>query len=208
MALTIQQKWYQLHRTELLKKQREYRIIHKNKYLAYYRAHYHKNKIIKIMKIEVINKSQHQLPVYATDGSAGLDLRASFTQLDSEFKGDNFEVFDDCIILHPGGRILIPTDIYVAIPEGYELQIRPRSGLAIKNGISMVNCVGTIDSDYRGNIGIILINHDLHTPFKIVNGDRIAQAILSKYEKIEWKEVNELTQTKRSEGGFGHTNTK
>lgn len=162
------------------------------------------------MKVKIVNKSQHQLPIYATDGSAGIDLRASFTSLDEIFKGNHFEVFTNenntnYIVLHSGGRILIPTDLYIEIPKGYELQIRPRSGLAIKNGISLVNTPGTIDSDYRGNIGIILINNDLHTPFVINNGDKIAQAILSKYEKIEWIEVNELQETKRGESGYGST---
>jgi dUTP pyrophosphatase len=160
------------------------------------------------MKIKVINNSQHSLPTYATDGSSGLDLCASFTSLDQEFKGNHFEVFNEkevYIVLYPGGRVLIPTDLFVEIPKGYELQIRCRSGLAIKNGISMVNCVGTIDSDYRGNIGIILINHDLHTPFVIKNGDRIAQAILNKCEKIEWNQVLKLEDSNRGTGGFGST---
>jgi dUTP pyrophosphatase len=158
------------------------------------------------MKVQVINKSQHQLPKYATIGSAAVDLQASFTELDQDFKGDRFQVDapNKVIFLLAGGRILIPTDLYVAIPEGYEIQIRPRSGLAIKNGISMVNCTGTIDSDYRGNVGIILINHSNKT-FEIRNGDRIGQAILSKVEQIEWVNVDKLSETSRGEGGFGHS---
>lgn len=160
------------------------------------------------MKIQVINNSQHQLPVYATEGSAGLDLKASFTILDNNFKGDNFELHDkhdeQFIILNPLGRILIPTDLYVAIPEGFELQIRSRSGNAIKSGIFILNTPGTIDSDYRGNIGLIVANFS-ETPFIIRNGDKLAQAILTNYEKIEWKLVDTLPETKRGEGGYGHS---
>jgi dUTP pyrophosphatase len=160
------------------------------------------------MKIEVINNSQHSLPSYATEGSAGIDLKASFTQLDQDFKGDNFKVIDDTIVLYPGGRILIPTDLYVSIPEGFELQIRPRSGIAINKGVTVLNTPGTIDSDYNGNIGVILINQDVHTPFVIHNGDKIAQAILSAYEKIEWSLVNKLKETNRGDKGFGSTGNR
>lgn len=159
------------------------------------------------MKVKVFNNSQHQLPCYESEGAACVDLRASFTNLDEEFKGEKFEKLNGIIYLLPGGRILISTDLFVAIPKGYEIQIRPRSGLAIKNGISCVNTPGCIDSDYRGNIGIILINHGSKT-FEIKNGDKIAQAKLSKVEKIEWDEVrskDDLSKTTRGANGFGST---
>jgi dUTP pyrophosphatase len=159
------------------------------------------------MKIKVFNNSFNALPEYATIGSACVDLKASFSELDKEFKGELFTKLADIIYLMPKGRVLIPTDLYTAIPKGYELQIRPRSGLAINYGISIVNCTGTIDEDYRGNIGIILINHGSKT-FEIKSGDKIAQAKLSKVEKIEWEEVygkDKLSITERGEGGYGST---
>lgn len=160
------------------------------------------------MKVQVINNSNNKLPAYSTIGSSAVDLNASILLLDTTpigvkvdriFNGTNFE-----IALLPKGRCIIPTDLFVAIPEGYEIQIRPRSGLAIKNGITCLNTPGTIDADYRGNIGIILINHSDET-FYIKDGDRIAQAVLCKVEKIEWETVLELPTTKRGEGGYGHT---
>ncbi len=156
------------------------------------------------MKVKVINKSQFPLPTYATEGSAGIDLRASFTDLDTTFKGHLYAKFDNTIVLYPKGRIIIPTDLYVEIPKGYELQIRSRSGNAIKYGVFELNSPGTIDEDYRGNIGLIVANFG-DIPFDIKSGDKLAQAVLCKYEKIEWVEVDQLSETKRGEGGYGHT---
>ena len=141
------------------------------------------------MKVCVVNKSNHRLPEYSTPMSAGMDLKANISEP---------------ITLGPLQRILIPTDLYMAIPEGYELQIRSRSGLALKNGIFCLNSPGTIDADYRGNVGVILANFS-DTPFIINPGDRIAQAVLNKFEKIEWKEVTTLDETERGTGGFGHS---
>ena len=141
------------------------------------------------MKVCVVNKSNHRLPEYSTPMSAGVDLKANISEP---------------IILGPLQRILIPTDLYIAIPEGYELQIRSRSGLALKSGIFCLNSPGTIDADYRGNVGVILANFS-DTPFIINPGDRVAQAVLNKFEKIEWKEVTTLDETERGTGGFGHS---
>lgn len=141
------------------------------------------------MKVCVVNKSNHRLPEYSTPMSAGMDLKANISEP---------------ITLGPLQRILIPTDLYMAIPEGYELQIRSRSGLALKNGIFCLNSPGTIDADYRGNVGVILANFS-DTPFIINPGDRVAQAVLNKFEKIEWKEVTTLDETERGTGGFGHS---
>ena len=141
------------------------------------------------MKVCVVNKSNHRLPEYSTPMSAGVDLKANISEP---------------ITLGPLQRILIPTDLYMAIPEGYELQIRSRSGLALKNGIFCLNSPGTIDADYRGNVGVILANFS-DTPFIINPGDRVAQAVLNKFEKIEWKEVTTLDETERGTGGFGHS---
>ncbi len=141
------------------------------------------------MQIKVINKSKNSLPQYSTEFSAGMDIRANL---------------DSSIILKPGERKLISTGLFFEIPEGYEVQIRPRSGLAIKNGITVLNTPGTIDADYRGEVCIILINLGQDN-FEIINGDRIAQMIVSKFEKCLWKEVEELNSTDRGVGGFGHT---
>lgn len=141
------------------------------------------------MKVKVINQSNTSLPEYKTSGSAGMDLKASV---------------ESRVILKPTERALIPTGIYLSIPEGYEGQIRGRSGLAIKNGISLANGIGTIDSDYRGEVKVILINLG-HDDFEINNGDRIAQLILTRYERIEFELVEDLDDTKRGAGGFGHT---
>ena len=141
------------------------------------------------MKVCVVNKSNHRLPEYSTPMSAGMDLRANISEP---------------ITLGPLQRVLIPTDLYMAIPEGYELQIRSRSGLALKSGIFCLNSPGTIDADYRGNVGVILANFS-DTPFIINPGDRVAQAVLNKFEKIEWKEVTTLDETERGTGGFGHS---
>ncbi len=141
------------------------------------------------MKIQIINKSKHQLPKYATAQSAGMDLYANL---------------DNPIILKPMERTIVPTGLYIALPDGYEAQIRPRSGLAIKHGISLANTPGTIDADYRGEIGIIMINFS-QDDFEIKDGDRIAQMIINKYEKIEWHQTEHLDDTGRGSGGFGST---
>ena len=141
------------------------------------------------MKISIVNKSKHPLPEYSTELSAGMDLRAN---LDQE------------IVLRPMERTLVPTGLFLEIPPNYEAQIRPRSGLALKKGISILNTPGTIDSDYRGEVGIILINLSTED-FVIRDGERICQMIITKHETIEWSEVNELNDTVRGSGGFGHT---
>ena len=141
------------------------------------------------MKVYVVNKSNHRLPEYATPMSAGIDLKANISEP---------------IVLGPLQRTLIQTDLYMAIPEGYVLQICSRSGLALKNGIFCLNAPGVVDADYRGNVGVILANFS-DTPFIINPGDRIAQAVLNKFEKIEWKEVTTLDETERGIGGFGHS---
>lgn len=141
------------------------------------------------MKVKVINKSRHSLPEYETLHSAGLDLRANI---------------DEPIILESLDRALIPTGLFIELPVGYEAQIRPRSGLAIKYGISLVNSPGTIDADYRGEIKIIVINLSKE-PFTITDGERICQMVIAKHERIEWEKVSELNETVRGAGGFGHT---
>lgn len=141
------------------------------------------------MNIKIINKSEHPLPQYETAHAAGMDLRASIAE---------------DIILKPLQRQLIPTGLYIELPVGYEAQIRPRSGLAYKHGISIVNSPGTIDADYRGELKVLLVNLS-DTEFKIVNGDRIAQMVIAKHETIEWQAVDELGETLRGEGGYGHT---
>lgn len=141
------------------------------------------------MKVKVINKSKHELPAYATEGSAGMDLRANI---------------DAPIVLHPMERKLIPTGLYIALPMGYEAQVRPRSGLALKHGISVCNSPGTVDCDYRNEIGVILINLG-QEDFVVNDGERIAQMIIAKYERAEWEPVDELDETERGMGGYGHT---
>ena len=141
------------------------------------------------MKIRIINRSRHPLPEYATIQSAGMDLRASL---------------EEPLTLAPMERRLIPTGLFIALPDGYEAQIRPRSGLALKKGITLLNTPGTIDADYRGEIGVIMVNLS-DTQFEVCDGDRIAQMADSRYEKAEWQEVDELDVTCRGEGGFGHT---
>ena len=141
------------------------------------------------MRINIINKSHHTLPKYATRYSAGMDLRANI---------------DEEIILQPMERVLIRTGLFLEIPIGYEAQIRPRSGLAINDGITILNSPGTIDADYRGEVCIILINLS-NTIFVIHDGDRIGQMIVSKYEKVDWRDVDELSDTERGIDGFGHT---
>lgn len=160
------------------------------------------------INVPVINKSSNELPKYAHKGDAGFDLRANV----EEIKNDNY-LFNaikfnaTTIILNPGGRVLIPTGLYMAIPEGYELQIRPRSGLALKYGITVVNTPGTIDAIYRGNIGVILKN-DGTEPFIIEQGDRIAQGVLNKVEEANLIETNSLDETDRSDSGYGKSGVK
>jgi dUTP pyrophosphatase len=144
------------------------------------------------MKVEVVNLSSHELPKYSTNESAGLDLRAELLSP---------------IVLEPGQRSLIPTGLKIALPTGYEAQVRPRSGLAYKHGITVLNSPGTIDADYRGDVGVILINHGSES-FTIENGERIAQLIIAKFVQIDWDEVLNLSTTSRGEGGFGSTGVK
>jgi dUTP pyrophosphatase len=140
-------------------------------------------------KINIINRSKHQLPTYATNQSAGMDLRANI---------------EAPITLKSMERALIPTGLFIALPEGFEAQVRPRSGLALKKGITVLNSPGTIDADYRGEIGVILIN--LSTEDFIINdGERIAQMIIAKYETAEFNVVEQLDETERGDGGYGHT---
>ena len=143
------------------------------------------------MKIQIINKSKHALPQYATALSAGMDLRANIVTP---------------ILLKPMQRKLVPTGLYIALPEGFEAQIRPRSGLALKKGITLLNTPGTIDADYRGEIGVIVVNLS-EEDFIIEDGERIAQMVIARYEKAEWEEVEVLGETERGDGGFGHTGT-
>lgn len=141
------------------------------------------------ISISIVNNSGYPLPAYATQGSAGMDLRAAIKE---------------SISLEPQQRILVPTGLRIALPTGYEAQIRPRSGLALKQGITCLNTPGTIDSDYRGEIGVILIN--LSQEIQVIQpGDRIAQMVIHQYTTARWKENNELPETARGEGGFGHT---
>lgn len=144
------------------------------------------------MEIKIVNRSRHSLPDYATIHSAGMDLRANL---------------ENPVVLKPLERSLIPTGIYIQLPNGYEAQIRPRSGLAIKHGISIVNAPGTIDADYRGEIKVILANLS-NEDFTINDGERICQMIVAKHERVEWIEVDELDETERGDGGFGHTGKK
>ena len=144
------------------------------------------------MKIKIVNKSQHDSPEYATSQSAGLDLRANLAEE---------------IVLKPLARTLVKTGLFIELPEGYEAQVRPRSGLAYKKGITILNSPGTIDADYRGEIGVILVNLS-EEEFIIENGERVAQLVIAKHEQIQWVEVENLEETQRAEGGFGSTGIK
>ena len=144
------------------------------------------------MNVKIVNKSKFELPSYATLNSAGMDLRANI---------------DEDVVLKPLERVLVPTGIFISLPENYEAQIRPRSGLAFKNGITVLNSPGTIDCGYIGEIGVILVNLSFDD-FTIKSGDRIAQMVVSKHETVEWEQVEILEQTERGNGGFGHTGTK
>ncbi len=144
------------------------------------------------MIVKIINLSNFELPAYQTEGSAGMDLRA---------------FIEDSIILKPLERKLIPTGLFIELPLGYEAQIRPRSGLAFKHGISIVNSPGTIDADYRGEIKVLLINLS-NDEFTIHAGERIAQMVVAKHERVEWDNAKELSETARGSGGYGHTGNK
>lgn len=160
------------------------------------------------INIPVINKSNNKLPEYAHEGDAGFDLRANIEEITSiNFLFNTIRYNDNTIIINPGGRALIPTGLYMAIPKGYELQIRPRSGLALKYGITVLNTPGTIDAVYRGNIGIILKN-DGAEPFVITHGDRIAQGVLNKIEKANFVETDSLDETDRADSGYGKSGIK
>lgn len=144
------------------------------------------------MKIKIINKSNHPLPAYATAAAAGMDLRANL---------------DKPLLLKPLERILVPTGMFIELPTGYEAQVRPRSGLAFKSGITVLNSPGTIDADYRGEIGVLLVNLS-NADFIINDGERIAQLVIAKHEQAQWIEAETLLNTERGAGGFGHTGEK
>ncbi len=141
------------------------------------------------MTIKIVNRSKHELPRYETQASAGMDLRANL---------------ENPVVLEPLQRVLVPTGLFIEIPVGYEAQVRPRSGLALKNGISVLNSPGTIDADYRGEIRVILVNLSQDI-FQINDGDRIAQMVISSHVQAQWEEVEILSETHRGAGGFGHT---
>lgn len=168
------------------------------------------------MQVNVINISKNILPQYETQKSAGMDIRADFSRVSSQnpikiygdgeiiYAGENHP--KTLLRIEPGSRALVPTGLFTAIPEGYEVQIRPRSGLAIKKGLNVINCVGTIDADYRNEWGVPVTNQGFETIW-IEDGERICQAILNKVDRIEWNEVESLDETNRK-GGFGSTGTK
>ncbi|HOD68071.1 MAG TPA: dUTP diphosphatase [Bacteroidaceae bacterium] len=141
------------------------------------------------MKVRIINRSHHQLPEYATPSSAGMDLRANL---------------EEPIVLKPFERRLIPTGLFISLPVGFEAQVRPRSGLAIKKGITVLNSPGTIDADYRGEIGVIMINLS-QDDFTVKDGERIAQMVITSHERVQWESVETLDDTQRGAGGFGHS---
>jgi len=145
-----------------------------------------------MVKVKIVNKGRQQLPAYATSQSAGMDLRADI---------------ESPIELQPLERHLIPTGLYMALPEGYEAQVRPRSGLALKHGITVLNTPGTIDADYRGEVGVVLVNLS-NTPFTIEPGERVAQMVIAKYEQASLEEVEVLDETERGAGGYGHSGRK
>jgi len=145
-----------------------------------------------MLKINAINRGHQPMPTYATPQSAGMDLRANL---------------EEPVVLHPMERRLIPTGLHIALPEGYEAQVRPRSGLALKHGLTVLNAPGTIDADYRGEIGVVLINLS-QEDFTINDGERIAQLVVARYEQVEFSFVETLDETERGEGGYGHTGVK
>ena len=145
-----------------------------------------------MLKINAINRGRQPMPTYATSQSAGMDLRANL---------------EEPVVLHPMERRLIPTGLHIALPEGYEAQVRPRSGIALKHGLTVLNAPGTIDADYRGEIGVVLINLS-QEDFTINDGERIAQLVVARYEQVEFSLVETLDETERGEGGYGHTGVK
>lgn len=144
------------------------------------------------ISVKIINRSHHELPAYATPGASGMDVRANL---------------DHPIVLEPMERVLVPTGLYIQLPEGHECQIRPRSGLALKHGISIVNAPGTVDADYRGEIKVILINLSKE-PFVINDGERVCQMVITNYTQVKWEPVERIDETVRGDGGFGHTGTE
>lgn len=144
------------------------------------------------LKVKIINRSHHPLPAYATPGSSGMDVRAFVKHP---------------IVLQPLERVLVPTGLYLQLPRGYECQIRPRSGLALKHGITIANAPGTVDSDYRGEVGIIVINLSKE-PFVINDGERICQMVIARYDRVEWEQVERIDETVRGDSGFGHSGTE
>lgn len=145
-----------------------------------------------MLKIKVVNTGHQPLPAYATIQSAGLDLRANLA---------------DPIVLHPMERVLVPTGLHIALPDGYEAQVRPRSGLALKYGVTVLNTPGTIDADYRGELKVLLVNFS-NADFVIRDGERIAQMVVARYEQVDFEPVSVLDETERGEGGYGHTGVK
>ncbi len=145
-----------------------------------------------MMKVKIVNKSKHPLPSYATKLSAGMDLRANI---------------NESIVLNPMERRLVPTGLYMALPPGFEAQVRPRSGLALKKGITVLNAPGTVDADYRGEVGVILINLS-NEPYTVIDGERIAQMVIARHEQADFDVVAELDDTERGDGGYGHTGVK
>ncbi len=141
------------------------------------------------MEVKIINKSHHALPAYATPLSAGMDLRANL---------------DEPLVVEPFARVLVPTGLFIALPEGYEAQVRPRSGLALKHGLTVLNSPGTIDADYRGEVCVILANLS-QQPFTVNDGERVAQMVVARHERVEWQPSEVLDATERGAGGFGHT---
>lgn len=142
-----------------------------------------------MLAVNIINQSQHPLPKYQTASSAGMDLHANLTEP---------------LVLEPQARMLVPTGLFIELPEGYEAQVRPRSGLALKHGITVLNSPGTIDADYRGEIKVLLINHG-QAPFTIQNGERIAQMVIAQHATVQWNETQTLSNTERGDGGYGST---
>lgn len=171
------------------------------------------------MKVQIINKSKHATPKYSTPSSAGLDVRGDFSLFkDTYLVGDPIgfgcavlEVDEEWkpskILIPPSGRIMIPTGLYIALPDGYEMQVRPRSGLAFKHGITVMNSPGTIDADYRGECNTILVNSGTES-FELEDGERMCQWVCAEVTQVEWEETDTLSETERSVGGFGHTGRK
>lgn len=166
---------------------------------------------MKTVKVKVKNTSNNELPEYSHEGDAGCDIRANLSACNEKFMygGASIDSEEGVLILHlpAGSRALVPTGIQMQVPIGYEVQVRPRSGLALKHGITLTNCIGTIDSPYTGDVGLIVQNTGSES-FEVVDGMRIGQLVLNKVSKIEWVEVDSLDETDRGDGGFGHTGTK